>query len=77
MSTSGFMVTFQGTVMGEMAGEVGAELVQRGRLQARFEQPLCLACPSSRALLTSCWIGQPPPASRAPTCTSGGAPTAR
>ena len=31
--------------MGEMAGEVGAELVQRGRPQARLQQPLCLACP--------------------------------
>ena len=38
-------MTFQGTVMGEMACEVGAELVQRGRLQARLQQPLCLACP--------------------------------
>lgn len=38
-------MSFQGTVMGEMAGEVGAELVQRGRLQPRFEQALRFARP--------------------------------
>src|SRR5690348_3949200 len=43
MRTSGFMVTFQGTVMGKMAGEVGAKLVEGGCLQPLLEQALRFA----------------------------------
>lgn len=63
--------------MGEMAGEVGAELVQRGRLQPRFEQALRFARPFEQGAVDQ-------PLDRAATAgvagadwTSGGAPTAR